>query len=80
MRNQTPSSVSSSYVFKVKTWQRNKFNDRYSLRAKTAASPQITEEQLGWTSAEHKIFKFEGLKLEIESILSYDTKFNPIFY
>ena len=74
-----PSSVSSSLVIKVKTWERNKFNDRYSLRATTVASRQIAQEQLGWTFAEHRIFKFVGGKLETESIHSCDTKFNPIF-
>ena len=45
----------------------------------TAASPQIVQEQLRWTFAEHRIFKFVGGKLDIESILSCYTKFNPIF-
>jgi len=77
--NLHPSSVSSSYVLKVMACERNKFNDRYSLRATTAASRQIAQEKLGWTSAEHRIFKFVGGKLETESIHSCDTKFNPIF-
>ena len=45
-------------------WERNKFNDRYSLRA--TKRPRATRMDL----AEHRIFKFVRLKLEIESILS----------